>query len=317
MLEEKQIESRFKALHECGLTPLVGREHEIALLLDRWDLAKGGEGQVVLLGGEPGIGKSRIAETLRERLLADEPHLLLRYQGSPQCTASALHPVIARLEYAAGFRRKDDPGARLAKLRGLARREVKDVSAVAPLFAALLAIRTEGRYPPLGLTPPQQKAKTLEALAGQLEAMAARRPVLLVFEDLHWADPTSLELLDIVVDRTRHLPVLAVLTFRPDFAPPWTGHAHVTLLSLNRLGRRDTAALAERVGGGKPLPPEVIDQILVRTDGVPLFVEELTRAVLKSGLLFRESMGTCCGDRCRRWRSRRHCTTRSWRGLTA
>ena len=285
VLEEKEIESRFKALHESGLTPLIGREQEIALLLDRWDLAKGGEGQVVLLGGEPGIGKSRIAETLRERLLADEPHLLLRYQGSPQRTASALHPVIARLEHAAGFRRKDDPEARLAKLEDLLGREVKDVSAVAPLFAALLAIRTEGRYPPLGLTPPQQKAKTLEALAGQLEAMAARRPVLLVFEDLHWADPTSLELLDIVVDRTRHLPVLAVLTFRPDFAPPWTGHAHVTLLSLNRLGRRDTAALAERVGGGKPLSPEVIDQILVRTDGVPLFVEELTRAVLESGLL--------------------------------
>ena len=285
VLEEKEIESRFKALHESGLTPLIGREHEIALLLDRWDLAKGGEGQVVLLGGEPGIGKSRIAETLRERLLADEPHLLLRYQGSPQRTASALHPVIARLEHAAGFRRKDDPEARLAKLEDLLGREVKDVSAVAPLFAALLAIRTEGRYPPLGLTPPQQKAKTLEALAGQLEAMAARRPVLLVFEDLHWADPTSLELLDIVVDRTRHLPVLAVLTFRPDFAPPWTGHAHVTLLSLNRLGRRDTAALAERVGGGKPLPPEVLDQILVRTDGVPLFVEELTRTVLESGLL--------------------------------
>src|SRR5258707_13660221 len=144
----------------------MGGEHELALLLHGWDLAKGGEGQVVLLGGGPGIGKSRIAETLRERLLPDEPHLLLRYQGSPQRTASALHPVIARLEHAAGFRRKDDPEARLAKLEDLLGREVKDVSAVAPLFAALLAIRTEGRYPSLGLTPPQQKAKTLVGLAG-------------------------------------------------------------------------------------------------------------------------------------------------------
>ena len=286
VLGESTVENRFAALRSATLSPLIGRDEEVELLLRRWARAKDGEGQSVLISGEAGIGKSRIVETLRERLLADEPHLLLRYQGSPQRTASALHPVIARLEHAAGFRRKDDPGARLNKLEDLLGREVvKDVSSVAPLFAALLAIRTEGRYPPLGLTPPQQKAKTLEALAGQLEAMAARRPVLLVFEDLHWADPTSLEFLDIVVDRTQHLRVLAVLTFRPDFAPPWTGHAHVTLLSLNRLGRRDTAALAERVGGGKPLPPEILDQILVRTDGVPLFVEELTKAVLESGLL--------------------------------
>jgi pimeloyl-ACP methyl ester carboxylesterase len=281
---ERQVVGRFEARRAAGLTPLVGREREIALLLERWELAKSDEGQVVLLGGEPGIGKSRIAEVLRERL-GDEPHALLRFQCSPQHTGSALHPVIARLEHAAGIRREDEVGARLAKLEDLLGQEVENVTAVAPLFAALLTIPTEGRYPPLGLTPPQQKAKTLDAVAGQLEAVAARRPVLLVFEDLHWADPTSLELLGIVVERVQRLRVLAVLTFRPEFAPPWTGRAHVTSLGLNRLGRGDTAALALRVAGGKAPPAEVLDQILARTDGVPLFVEELTKAVLEAGFL--------------------------------
>jgi class 3 adenylate cyclase len=284
VLGERQVEGRFEARRAAGLTPLVGRGREVGLLLDRWELARSGEGQVVLLGGEPGIGKSRIAEALRERL-GDEPHTLLCFQCSPQRTASPLHPIMARLEHAAGFLREDDPGARLAKLEELLRREVGDTLAVAPLFAALLAIPTDGRYPSLSLTPAQQKAKTLEALAGQLETLAAHKPVLLVFEDLHWADPTSLEFLGIVVDRAGCLPVLALVTFRPEFAPSWTGRAHVTLLGLNRLGQHDAAAVAKGVTGGKTLPPEVLDQILARTDGVPLFIEELTKAVLESGLL--------------------------------
>jgi class 3 adenylate cyclase/pimeloyl-ACP methyl ester carboxylesterase len=286
VLSERQVEGRFEAQRAgAGLTPLVGRGREIGHLLEHWELAAGGEGQVVLLAGEPGIGKSRIVEALRERL-GDAPHRLLRYQCSPQHTGSALYPVIARLEHAASFRREDGVEARLAKLEDLLRREIGEngVPTLAPLFAALLEIPPEERYPPLGLTPQQRKAKTLEALARQLEALASRQPVLLVFEDLHWADPTSLELLGNVADRIERLPVLAVLTFRPEFAlPSWTGRAHATLLSLNRLGRREAATLVERVAGGKALPAEIQEQILARTDGVPLFVEELTRAVLEAG----------------------------------
>ena len=242
------------------MTELVGREEELELLLRRWSKAKAGEGQVVLLSGEPGIGKSRIAETLRERLAAaEEEHQLVRYQSSPERTASALHPVSAQLNHAARFRPEDNSVQRVVKLEDLLRQDFRDLSEVAPLFAALLAIPADGHYPPLGLTPAQQKAKTLEALVRQLEGTAARLPVLLIFEDLHWADPTSLELIGILVERIERLAVLAVLTFRPEFVPPWTPHAYVTLLSLNRLSRRNAAALAQQAGGGKPLPAEVLD----------------------------------------------------------
>jgi pimeloyl-ACP methyl ester carboxylesterase len=285
-ITECPVEGRFETRRVAGLTPLAGREREIALLLDRWGLAKGGEGQVVLLTGEAGIGKSRITEAMRERLSGEE-HAFLRFQCSPQRVGSALHPIIAQLQHAAHIRREDESSAKLDKLEALLARETR--SASAPLFAALLGLPINGRYPPLALTPQQQKAKTLEALVGYIEAMAARRPVLLVFEDLHWIDPTSLDFLEMLVDRLARWPVLAVLTFRPEFAQPWTGRAHVTLLGLNRLGRRDAATLAMQVGGYKALPAEVMDQILDRTDGIPLFLEELTKAVLESGLLKKEA----------------------------
>jgi class 3 adenylate cyclase/predicted ATPase len=291
VLGEGQAEDRFAALRGADLAPLVGRAHELGLLLDRWARAKDGEGQVVLLSGEPGIGKSRLVGALRERL-AHEPHTPLSQFCSPFRQTSALHPVIGLLERAAGFAREDAPDARLAKLEALLARATADVARSAPLLAALLSIPTGGRYPPLDLSPQRQKERTLEALVGQLVGLAEHRPALAVYEpalavyeDVHWADPTTLELLDRVVDRVHSLPALLVVTFRPEFAPRWTGHGHVTLLTLSRLGRREGAALVGRVARGKALPAEVLGQIVGKTDGVPLFVEELTKAVLESGLL--------------------------------
>ncbi|HSA79367.1 MAG TPA: alpha/beta fold hydrolase [Geminicoccaceae bacterium] len=284
VLQERSVESRFEARRLAGLSPLVGRTHEVALLLDRWALAREGEGQAVLLSGEPGIGKSRLVEALRERL-ADEPHMAVGYQCSPHHTQSALYPLRARLEQAARLHRGDSAEAKLDKLETLLAREMGEASASVALFAALAAIPTGERYAPLNLTPQQLKLKTFAALMAHLERMAARQPVLLVFEDLHWIDPTSLELVEMLVDRLKALPVLAILTFRPELEPLGVGRPHVTLLALNALGRRHVAALAEHAAGGKGLPPEILEQIVSRTDGVPLFVEELTRAVVEAALL--------------------------------
>jgi class 3 adenylate cyclase/pimeloyl-ACP methyl ester carboxylesterase len=285
VLGEKTCESRFKALHGTQLTTLVGRRNELDLLLDRWGLAKGGEGQTVWLSGEPGIGKSRLVQALQQQLAADCGHRLISYQSSPERSASALHPVIAQLKSAAGFRPQDDSRQKLLNLETLLQRDVRSSSEFVLLFASLLGLPTGERRPAPDLTPAQRNAKTLEALVRHLEACAARQPVLLIFEDLHWADPTSIELLGMLVERIRHLPMLAVLTFRPDFVPPWTRPGHVTLLSLNRLGRRDAADLVEQVADAKPLPAEVVGRILFRADGVPLFIEELTRLVLESELV--------------------------------
>ncbi|HEX6016309.1 MAG TPA: hypothetical protein VFY87_31790, partial [Geminicoccaceae bacterium] len=221
---------------------------------------------------------------LRERLM-NEAHTPLSHFCSPFHQTSALHPVIALLERAAGFARDDDPPEKLAKLEALLAQASADMALPAPLFAELLSIPTESRYPPLGLSSQRQKERTLEALVEQLAGLARHRPVLAVYEDVHWADPTTLELLDRVVDRVQALPALVLVTFRPEFAPRWTGRGHVTLLTLSRLGRREGATLVERVTGAKPLPAEVLEQIVAKTDGVPLFLEELTKAVLESGLL--------------------------------
>jgi tetratricopeptide (TPR) repeat protein len=239
---------------------------------------------VVLLAGEPGIGKSRLLRALRQEL-SGEPHLALSHFCSPYHTNSALHPIITQLERAAGFAPDDAPEAKLAKLELLLRRATEQLDETVPLIAALLGVPTHDRYPALNLSPQRQKQRTLEVLIEQLAGLARARPVLELYEDLHWVDPSTLELLDLLVERVRALPVLAVLTYRPEFTPPWSGRAHVTALPLNRLGRRQGAALVERITGGKALPVAVLDQIVARTDGVPLFVEELTKTVLESGLL--------------------------------
>ncbi len=278
------VDSRFEALHGTNLTPLVGREAEIALLLERWERAKEGDGQVVLLSGEPGIGKSRIVQELRDRL-SDELHTRLSHYCSQYHTSSPLYPVIGLLERAADFDRRDTAEAKLNKLEALLAQSATDVREAAGLLAAVLAIPTDHRYPPLALTPQRQKQRTLEVLVDQLAGLAGQRPVLAIYEDAHWMDPSTSELLGLVIQRVQCLPTLVLITFRPEFIPPWTSHAHVTRLSLSRLTRRQASVIALRVTGGKVLPAEVLEQIVSRTDGVPLFVEELTKAVVESGLL--------------------------------
>jgi class 3 adenylate cyclase/predicted ATPase len=286
VLRPSVVASRFEALRGSALTRLVGRDEEIDLLLRRWTRAKAGDGQVVLVSGEPGIGKSRITAALAERLHA-EPYLRLRYFCSPYHQDSALYPFIEQLGRAAGFVRDDPPAAKLEKLENLLALAAPPADDVA-FIADLLSLPASERHPLPNLSPQRKKERTLEALIRQLEGLACRQPVVMVFEDAHWIDPTSRELLDLTVERVRSLPVLFIITFRPEFQPPWTGQPQVTMLALYRLDRRDRIALVEQIAGDKALPDGVIDQIADRTDGVPLFVEELTKSVLESGLLREE-----------------------------
>ena len=276
---ERPLESRFEAMSGSALLPMVGRDQELALLLERWALAKAGEGQGVLLVGEAGIGKSRISRALLDAV-ADEPHTRIRYQCSPYHTDSALWPVIQQLNYAAGLAAVDPLEARLDKLEALLDRAGgRDA---APLIADLLGLDGGARYGPLDLTPQAQRARTLEALVEQMLRLAARQPVLVVVEDAHWIDPTTLEMIEQGLDRSAAARVLILLTSRPDRQPALAAHPHVTRLTLNRLGRAGVEAIVARLGGDR-LPSQTIDAIIARTDGVPLFVEELTKAVLETG----------------------------------
>jgi class 3 adenylate cyclase/tetratricopeptide (TPR) repeat protein len=276
--------SRFEAQHTTRLTPLLGRDDEIEVLSRRWRDATQGEGRVVVLTGEPGIGKSRIALAFQERLQA-ELHIRLRYHCSAHHTNSALFPFIGQLERAARFERGDAPAEKLAKLEALLMQSGVNAVHSVPILANLLSLPPSERYPLSELSPQKRKEATLAALMVQFEGLSARQPVLVVFEDAHWIDPTSLELLAITVERLPQLRVLLLITARPEFAQPWPGHAHVTTLPLTRLNRRVGSAIIERIAAGKTLPEEVTNQILARTDGVPLFVEELTKTVLEGGLL--------------------------------
>jgi predicted ATPase len=237
-LHPSSVESRFEAMHASGLTELVGREEEIEILLRRWSKAKTGEGQVVLLSGEAGIGKSRLTAALLGRV-APGPHTRLRYFCSPQQAVLALGSAT-----------------------------VQD----AALFAEMLSLRNDGRYPALDLDPQQRRQRTLEALTAQIEALSGQNLVLMILEDAHWGDPTSLEAFSRAVDRIRTLRVLLLVTFRPEFELPWIGRPYVTVLTINRLAERDATAMLDRVVGNKLLPASIRQDIIERSDGIPLFV---------------------------------------------
>ena len=279
-LRASSAEGRFDALHASGLTALVGREEEFELMLRRWSKAKTGDGQVVLLSGEAGIGKSRLTAALLERL-ADEPHTRLRYFCSPQHTDSAFNPIIGQMERAAGLVHDDTPQARLDKLGAVLARTATSIQDAA-LFAEMLSLPNDGRYPALELDAPQRRQRTLEALTSQLAGLARQRPVLMIVEDAHWVDPTSLEVFGRTVDQIKTLPALLIVTFRPEFNAPWAGRSHVTSLALNRLGARETTAIIARLVGNKELPADMMAEIVERADGIPLFVEEMTKAVLEA-----------------------------------
>jgi predicted ATPase/class 3 adenylate cyclase len=287
VVAESAVESRFEALRGSKLTPLVGRDEEIDLLLRRWACAKAADGQIILVSGEAGLSKSRLAAAFEERLHA-EAHLRLRYFCSPYHQNSALFPVIDQLGRAAGFASDDPPAAKLEKLEALLASAAPPDEDVA-LLADLMSLPASERHPLPTLSPQGKKERTLEALIRQLDGLARKKPVVAVFEDAHWLDPTSRELLDLTIERVRSLPVLLIVTFRPEFQPQWAGEPQVSILALNRLDRRERAVLIAQIAGSKTLPDEVVSQIAVRTDGVPLFVEELTKSVLESGLLREEN----------------------------
>ena len=284
VLAASAVQSRFEAMHETSLAPLVGREEELELLLRRWNQASQSEGRVVLLTGEPGVGKSRLIAALQERLQS-QPHVRIRYFCSPQYSDSALYPVINQLERAARFERGDEPAQKLVKLQNLLAPIVPQHAAEAALLADLLSIPRDGQHGLFEVDPQKRKEKTFDALFAQLRRLEQQRPVLMIYEDVQWIDPTTLELLALTVERAQHMRLLLVISARPEFTPPWPGYAHVTTVSLTRLSRREGTMLITGVAQGKALPEDVTDQILVRTDGVPLFIEELTKAVLESGLL--------------------------------
>ena len=292
VLYEQMARSRLEVAGSAGLTPLVGREQEIELLRERWGQVKDGFGQVVLLSGEAGIGKSRLVQVLTEHVASEPQTWLTPCQCSPYYQNTALYPMIDLLERVVlRFEREESPEQKLRKLEGFVVQYGLPLAEAVPLFAALLSLPLTATYAPLPLSPEQHKQKILQALLTVVLRIAAQQPVLFVMEDLHWVDPTTLEFLSLVVDQGPTTRILALFTFRPDFRPPWTGRAHLTQVTLNRLPRRQAAEMTGRVARGKALPTEVVAQVVAKTDRVPLFVEELTKMVLESGLLQEQAEG--------------------------
>ncbi|MFO1048412.1 MAG: adenylate/guanylate cyclase domain-containing protein [Geminicoccaceae bacterium] len=282
VLGEREATSRFEAQRSGRILPMLGRDRELALLLERWWQAAAGEGQATLLIGEAGIGKSRLVRAMFDALQGEE-HTTLRFQCSPHHTGSPLWPVARQLDVAAGFAPADNEAARLDKLEGLLRQRVKDIDESIPLLAAVLGIDVGARYQPLALTPLRQRARTLAVLVELLLSLAQRRPVLMVLEDAHWADPTTLALIGLALDQLASARVMMLLTHRPKDLPSVSDHPLLTRLTLSRLGRESTEAIVARLAHGRMLPAALLGEIASRTDGVPLFVEELTKAVLETG----------------------------------
>jgi class 3 adenylate cyclase/predicted ATPase len=285
VIAERPVESRFEAAQVTQINPLIGRDHELSLLLQRWNEAKKGEGQVVLLSGEAGIGKSRLTQALRAAT-ANEPQTRLRYQCSPYHTNSAFYPVIAQMEFAAGIQSADPADQKLAKLETVLAHNDTNTSQALPLLASMMSIPLSNQHLPPDLPANIQKQRTFEALLTQVSSLAREQPVLMILEDVHWIDPTTCELFGLVIERIQDdLPVFLIVTFRPEFRSPWPHHSHVTSLALSRLSKQHSTTLVETITTGKPLPSQVLAEIIKKTDGVPLFVEELTKALLESGAL--------------------------------
>jgi class 3 adenylate cyclase len=288
VVRERDNVSRFEASRSEAMTPFVGREQEIALLVNRWRRATKGEGQVALLSGEAGIGKSRILAALRERI-GDERHLAFRYQCSPHHGNDAFYPLIGQIWRGAGFVSGEPAAARLEKLEMMISRARLDIGEIMPYLASLLAIPTKGRYPALEMSPSEVKERTIAALIAMVVGIAKSVPVVMLLEDAHWIDPTSLDLTGRLVERVQDLAVLIVVTARPEFVAPWIGRPNFTAVALNRFERSQVVTMIDRIMSSRALPAEVLDQIIAKTDGVPLFVEELTKSVLESGLLREEN----------------------------
>jgi class 3 adenylate cyclase/predicted ATPase len=291
VIQESEALNHLDVTAARGLTPLVGRESELALLLDRWEQAKSAQGQVVIVSGEAGIGKSRLIRTLRERA-STEPHNRLECRCSLYFQNTTLYPLLDLLERTLGFDRQDTPETKLQKLETALGQYRLDIETTIPLLAFPLSIPLpEDRYPPLNLTPQRRKQRGLETFMAMMLEMAERQPVLFILEDLHWVDATTIEFLDLLMKQAPTASILAVLTCRPEFTPPWGLKSHLTPIALNRLPRRQIATLIERVTEGKRLPDEVIRHLIEKTDGVPLYVEEMTKALLESGHLKENDAG--------------------------
>ena len=284
VVRPSRVETRFAAAMGSRLTPLVNRHEEISLLLGRWQQAKAGDGQVVVLFGEPGIGKSRIVQEISERIAGDR-HGHVSFQCSPYYSSTAFHPFIEQLKFTLGLDRDDAAALSLSNLERAVAAAHGEVERVTPILAALLSIPTGDRYPSLDLSPQQQKDAIVSALVNHLLGLSREQPLVIAFEDAHWIDPTSREVVDLLVEKVENTPILVAMTCRSEFQPSWSAHSHITTMVLNRLSRQLRTTLVERVAGSREMPKEVVEDIIVKTDGVPLFVEELTKAVLESDLL--------------------------------